>query len=128
MNSEQTKPTNVGSNDHLGLASERDAVLAQLEDRTNQTWNGKRKRWADLVRAQDVEIQNLRAALQWYADGEHFTRADPNAWDTVSGEPANWWCDEVGTATVEDGTLAGMVLAGQLTGQRLQALGDGEDA
>lgn len=67
------------------------------------------------------EIANLRAALKWYADGEHFTKAQPDAWDTVSGEPLNWWCDEAGTATVEDGTLAGMVLAGKLTGAQLHA-------
>jgi hypothetical protein len=69
---------------------------------------------------------DLLAALKWYADGEHFTKADPDAWDTVSGEPQNWWCDEAGTATIEDGTLAGMVLAGKLTGAQLTALEDGE--
>jgi hypothetical protein len=62
-------------------------------------------------------IENLRAALQWYADGLHFDKASPDAWDTVSGEPQNWWCDEAGTAMVEDGSLASMVLAGKLTGQ-----------
>lgn len=72
------------------------------------------------------EIALLRTALKWYADGEHFTKADPYAWDTVSGEPQNWWCDEAGTAMVEDGTLAGMVLAGKLTGAQLGALEDGE--
>ena len=75
-----------------------------------------------------VEIASLRAALKWYADGEHFTKAQPDAWDTVSGEPQNWWCDEAGTAMVEDGTLAGMVLAGKLTGAQLGALEDGEEA
>lgn len=80
------------------------------------------------LKAQAAEIESLRAALKWYADGEHFGKADPDAWDTVSGEPQNWWCDEAGTAMVEDGTLAGMVLAGQLTGQKLHALEDGEEA
>ena len=47
----------------LALELERDAVLAQLDDRTNQTWACKRARWAALVRAQDAEIQRLRAAL-----------------------------------------------------------------
>jgi hypothetical protein len=70
-------PTRVGLSEGLGLAPERDAVLAQLDDRTNQTRNSKRKRWAALIRAQDAEIQNLRLALKWYADGEHFTKADP---------------------------------------------------
>lgn len=68
------------------------------------------------------EIANLRAALQWYADGLHFDKASPDAWDTVSGEPQNWWCDEAGTATVEDGSIAAMVLRGELTGAQVQAL------
>lgn len=70
----------------------------------------------------DAEIENLRAALQWYADGLHFDKASPGAWDTVSGEPQNWWCDEAGTATVEDGSIAAMVLRGELTGTQVQAL------
>ena len=68
------------------------------------------------------EIENLRAALQWYADGLHFDKSSPDAWDTVSGEPQNWWCDEAGTATVEDGSIAAMVLRGELTGAQVQAL------
>ncbi len=74
------------------------------------------------------EIASLRAALKWYADGEHFTKSQPDAWDTVSGEPVNWWCDEAGTAMIEDGSLAGMVLAGKLSGEQLGALEDGEVA
>ena len=74
---------------------------------------------------QDV-IENLMTALQWYANGEHFCKCDPNAWDTVSGEPQNWWCDEAGTATIEDGSLAKMVLSGEITGAQLQAMEDGE--
>lgn len=69
-----------------------------------------------------AQIENLRAALQWYADGLHFDKASPDAWDTVSGEPQNWWCDEAGTATVEDGSIAAMVLRGELTGAQIQAL------
>ena len=42
--------------------------------------------------------------------------------DTVSGEPQNWWCDEAGTATVEDGSIAAMVLRGELTGAQVRAL------
>ena len=68
------------------------------------------------------EIANLRAALQWYADGLHFDKASPDAWDTVSGEPQNWWCDEAGTATVEDGSIAAMTLRGELTAAQIQAL------
>jgi hypothetical protein len=68
------------------------------------------------------QVENLRAALQWYADGLHFDKASPDAWDTVSGEPQNWWCDEAGTASVEDGSIASMVLRGELTGEQVQAL------
>lgn len=30
----------------------------------------------------------------------------------MSGEPQNFWCDEAGTATIEDGTVAAMALLG----------------
>lgn len=59
-----------------------------------------------------TEVENLRKALQFYADKDHFNIADEGAWDTVSGEPQNYWCDEEGTATVEDGTIARLALAG----------------
>ena len=68
------------------------------------------------------ENERLSAALQWYADGLHFDKASPDAWDTVSGEPQNWWCDEAGTATVEDGSIAAMTLRGELTAAQIQAL------
>lgn len=55
---------------------------------------------------QDRRITELEEALRFYATGEHFVLCDRNAWDTVSGEPPNFWCDEAGTATVEDGTVA----------------------
>ena len=45
------------------LAVERDLVLRELTNTTNQTWAGKRKRWASLVRAQDAEIARLTHAL-----------------------------------------------------------------
>ncbi|MDH0423706.1 hypothetical protein N7405_30460, partial [Delftia tsuruhatensis] len=85
--------------------------------------------WAAMVRA--AEVQNARAgaapaavaeladadlrkALQFYANREHFILSERDtSWDTVSGEPQNFWCDEAGTATVEDGTIAKMALAGQ---------------
>lgn len=51
-------------------------------------------------------------ALRFYANGSHFCLADETAWDTVSGEPQNFWCDEAGTATVEDGSIAKAVLQG----------------
>lgn len=42
------------------LQTERDAVLRELQDRTNQTWLVKRKRWALLVLRQSDEISRLR--------------------------------------------------------------------
>lgn len=61
---------------------------------------------------QPTQIKDLRKALQFYADGHHFIKSDGDAWDTVSGEPQNYWCDEAGTATVEDGSIAKLALAG----------------
>lgn len=60
-------------------------------------------------------------ALRFYANGSHFSLADKSSWDTVSGEPQNFWCDEAGTATVEDGSLAKAVLQGV-------PFADGDDA
>lgn len=64
--------------------------------------------------AQEAEANtdSMRKALQFYADGSHFVLSDESAWDTVSGEPLNFWCDEAGTATVEDGSVAKTALAG----------------
>ncbi|CAJ0779106.1 hypothetical protein LMG7141_00840 [Ralstonia condita] len=57
--------------------------------------------------------------LRFYANGHHFSLSDDTAWDTVSGEPQNFWCDEAGTATVEDGSVAKALLQGK-------PYGDGE--
>lgn len=57
-------------------------------------------------------VAMLEKALKFYADGEHFHLHDADAWDTVSGEPANFYEDESNTATVEDGSVAKMALAG----------------
>lgn len=54
----------------------------------------------------------LVAALRFYAQRQHFVLADSDAWDTVSGEPANFWEDEANTATVEDGSIARVALEG----------------
>ncbi len=62
--------------------------------------------------ARDLRIAVLEDALRFYAKGDHFGLSDKDAWDTVSGEPQNWWCDEAGTATIEDGTLAALALKG----------------
>lgn len=53
----------------------------------------------------------LRAALQFYAAKEHLLIGDESAWDSVSGEPPNYLCDEAGTATIEDGYVAREILA-----------------
>ncbi len=65
-----------------------------------------------LVDARD-RIEKLETALRFYADRDHFALSDPDAWDTVSDEPQNFWCDEAGTATVEDGTIARAALEGK---------------
>jgi hypothetical protein len=57
-------------------AQEVERVLRELDDRTNQTWRGKRARWAELVRAQDAEIQRLRL-LTFCGCGDQFTAHDP---------------------------------------------------
>ena len=48
----------------------------------------------------------LETALKFYADGDHLLLADPDEWDTCSGEPINWLHDAAGTASVEDGSVA----------------------
>lgn len=57
----------------------------------------------------------MREALTFYAQGEYF-HFDRAAWDTVSGEPQNYWCDEEGTATVEDGTIAKLAIDAEMKG------------
>lgn len=67
----------------------------------------------------------LRLALRFYANGYHMDLSgNPDAWDTVSGEPANYFCDEAGTATIEDGTIAKLAL---LDGPMDWTGEDGED-
>ncbi|WP_216621292.1 DUF3850 domain-containing protein, partial [Cupriavidus necator] len=57
--------------------------------------------------------EGILDALRFYANGSHFILSDGTAWDTVSGEPPNFWCDEAGTATVEDGSVAKLALQGK---------------
>lgn len=59
-------------------------------------------------RLADAERRNaeLELALKFYSDGDHLLLADPDEWDTCSGEPINWLHDSSGTASVEDGSLA----------------------
>jgi homoaconitase/3-isopropylmalate dehydratase large subunit len=61
------------------------------------------------------DAEQMREALMFYAEGDHFT-FDRDAWDTVSDEPQNYWCDEAGTATVEDGTIAKLALDAAMKG------------
>lgn len=56
-------------------------------------------------------VAGLVEALKFYADGDHLMFSDKDAWDTVTGEPPNLLCDEAGTATVEDGSIARHALA-----------------
>ena len=59
----------------VDILLEREELLRQLEDQTNQTWFRKRKRWAALVRVQDAEIQRLRL-LTFCGCGDQFTEHD----------------------------------------------------
>lgn len=99
-------PTAVGSNDQLGLSPER----AAFEAWAAQRWGREAHRHTSATCAEWDAWQAARvdlvAALQWYA---------------------NWWCDEVGTATVEDGSIAAMTLRGELTAAQIQALDEGAD-
>lgn len=57
------------------------------------------------------DVEALVEALKFYADGDHLMFSDKDAWDTVTGEPPNLLCDEAGTATVEDGSIARHAIA-----------------
>jgi len=58
-----------------------------------------------------VAHDRLVKALSFYAKQQHFHMHEPDAWDTVSGEPPNFYEDESNTATVEDGSIAKLALA-----------------
>lgn len=74
--------------------------------------------WLSLDKQRDAELAALKAqpggvvhhnlieALKFYANGDHLLLADPDAWDTCSGEPINFLHDDAGTASVEDGSIA----------------------
>lgn len=57
-------------------------------------------------------IELLESALRFYAHGHHFF-GDLTTWDTVCDEPQNFWCNEAGDATVEDGSIAKKFLLGK---------------
>ncbi|WP_137917120.1 hypothetical protein [Hydrogenophaga sp. 2FB] len=67
---------------------------------------------ASLVTAgAENEDSEMRQALRFYAEGNHFIPVNPDDWESVSGEPGNFLEDEAHTATVEDGTVAKRALA-----------------
>lgn len=55
------------------------------------------------------DAERLKRGLKFYAEGDHFQ--NDGAFDTVSGEPQNFWCDQEGSM-VEDGTVAKKFLEG----------------
>ena len=65
-----------------------------------------------------VQLEAARAALKFYADKEHFDILDTDVWDTVSGEPQNYWYDEASTAVVEDGAIARAALSNHTQGEQ----------
>jgi len=60
----------------------------------------------------EQRIAALERTLKFYADGLHFSKGNEGDWDTVSGEPQNFWCDEHGN-TIEDGSIARAALEGR---------------
>lgn len=123
MTNESSQPTNVGSNDRLGL------VARLRQERRPTAWTrgvdtDYPTAWEPNLLCHEAaqEIELLRTALAFYKNGDHFNLSDESAWDTVSGEPQNWWCDEAGTATIEDGSIAKMALDGEITAEQIRAM------
>lgn len=68
--------------------------------------------------AAERDAARLRIGLRFYARGHHWecNGAAAGQWDTVSGEPQNWYYRENDTDDaegIEDGTIAKRVLLGQ---------------
>lgn len=72
-------------------------------------------------------VQVLREALTFYAEQQHFVLHEPDAFDTVSGEPQNWQEDESNTIMFEDGSVAKQALAATEEAERaaIQPAGEG---
>ncbi|MGH8382588.1 hypothetical protein [Pseudomonas sp.] len=68
---------------------------------------------AKAFRARDGEVEELRAALKFYADRDHFSEDMRGDWDNVSGEPANILWHEDEAWFVEDGSIARAALERQ---------------
>ncbi len=89
-----------------------DGQLA-VEHQYNKNQHGVMMMAAEKVKELAAENARLREALKFYAEKDHFVLGDADAWDTVSDEPQNYWCDEAGTATIEDGHFARQALGEQ---------------
>lgn len=53
-----------------------------------------------------TELAQLRAALKFYADRDHYSTDDGSSWDSCSGEPANIQWHESEPWFIEDGSIA----------------------
>lgn len=53
-----------------------------------------------------TELAQLRAALKFYADRDHYSTEDGSNWDSCSGEPANILWHESEPWFIEDGSIA----------------------
>ena len=66
---------------------------------------------------QQSRLDAMKAALKFYAEGEHFVLSNEDAWDTVSGEPLNFLHHDDGFGEsegfVEDGSIARAALQGE---------------
>lgn len=96
-------------------ADKLDTALSQLAALREELAQAAHMRtfWAESAaeldkRLADAERRNaaLSTALKFYSDCDHLLLADPDEWDTCSGEPVNWLHDSAGTASVEDGSVA----------------------
>lgn len=84
------------------------AIVASTEN--GQSTVGYFKNIHERLTAAEQRNAALEIALKFYADGDHLLLADPDEWDTCSGEPINWLHDAAGTASVEDGSVAKQAL------------------
>ncbi|WP_256589711.1 hypothetical protein [Pseudomonas sp. BRM28] len=60
------------------------------------------------------EVEQLQAALKFYADRDHFSEDIGSDWDSVSGEPANVLWHDSEAWFVEDGSIARAALERKL--------------
>lgn len=69
-----------------------------------------------------TELVELRAALKFYADRDHYSTDDGLNWDSCSGEPANILWHESEPWFIEDGSIARAALESK--GPKCKACGD----